>query len=34
MMLAVYSKDDIRMKYMLENKEATESLQEDIKSIL
>lgn len=31
-LLAVYSKDDIRVKYIL-NKEATESVQEAVKSI-
>ena len=33
MLLAVYSKDDIRVKYILANKDATESVQEDVKSI-
>ncbi|MER2008838.1 MAG: hypothetical protein ABS939_15415 [Psychrobacillus sp.] len=32
MLLVVYSKDDIRVKYILD-KEATESVQEDVKSI-
>ncbi|MFF3099376.1 hypothetical protein [Viridibacillus arvi] len=33
MLLSVYSKDDIRVKYILANKEATESVQEEVKSI-
>ncbi|MBS4203509.1 hypothetical protein [Lederbergia citrea] len=33
MLLAVYSNDDIRVKYILVNKDATESVQEDVKSI-
>ncbi|MCH7321630.1 hypothetical protein LZ480_06950 [Solibacillus sp. MA9] len=33
MLLAVYSKDDIRVKYILEIKDATESVQEEVKSI-
>ncbi|MGE7919122.1 hypothetical protein ACQKM9_09250 [Viridibacillus sp. NPDC093762] len=33
MLLTVYSKDDIRVKYILTNKEATESVQEEVKSI-
>lgn len=32
MMLAVYTKDDIRVKYILENKNATESIQKEVKS--
>lgn len=30
MLLAIYSKDDIRVKYVLDNKEVTKSIQEDI----
>jgi hypothetical protein len=30
MLLAIYSKDDIRVKYILDNKEVTKSIQEDI----
>jgi len=33
MLLAVFSKDDIRVKYILTNKDAIESIQEDVKSI-
>ena len=33
MLLAIYSKDDIRVKYVLANKDATESVQEEVKSI-
>ena len=33
MMLAIYSKDDIRVKYILEDKDATESVQKEVKSI-
>lgn len=33
MLLAVYSKDDIRVKYILANKDATESEREEVKSI-
>ena len=33
MLLAIYSKDDIRVKYVLANKEATESIQDEVKSI-
>lgn len=33
MMLAVYSKDDIKVKYILTNKEVTDSVQEEVKSI-
>ncbi|MBS4176952.1 hypothetical protein [Lederbergia citrea] len=33
MLLAVYSNDDIRVKYIVVNKDATESVQEDVKSI-
>lgn len=32
-MIAMYSKDDIRVKYILENNDATESVQKEIKSI-
>jgi len=33
MMLVVYSKDDIQVKYILANIDATESVQEEVKSI-
>lgn len=33
MMLAIYSKDDIQVKYILTNKEVTDSEQEEINSI-
>ncbi|MEK4231246.1 hypothetical protein [Solibacillus sp. FSL H8-0538] len=33
MLLAIYSKEDIRVKYILENKEVTESVQEEVTSI-
>ena len=33
MLLVIYSMDDIRVQYVLANKEATESRQEEIKSI-
>lgn len=33
MLIAMYSKDDIRVKYILENNDATESVQKEIKSI-
>ncbi|MGA3599413.1 hypothetical protein [Lysinibacillus agricola] len=33
MLLVVNSKDDIRVKYILANKEATESVQDEVKSI-
>ncbi|OCA89317.1 hypothetical protein [Pseudobacillus wudalianchiensis] len=33
MMLMIYSKDDIRVKYVLDNKGATESAQEEVKSL-
>jgi len=33
MLIAFYSVDDIQVKYVLENKDATESKQEEIKSI-
>ena len=33
MLLVIYSKDDIRVKYVLANKEATESIQDEVKSI-
>jgi len=32
-LLAIYSKDDIRVKYILENKDAAESVQKEVKSI-
>ena len=33
MLVVVFSKDDIQVKYILEKKEATESVQEEVKSI-
>jgi len=33
MLIAMYSKDDIRVKYILENNDATESVQKEVKSI-
>jgi len=33
MLLSVYSKDDIQVKYILEIQDATESVQEEVKSI-
>ncbi|MEK4231258.1 hypothetical protein [Solibacillus sp. FSL H8-0538] len=33
MLLAIYSKDDIRVKYILANKDVTESAQEEVKTI-
>ena len=33
MLISMYSKDDIRMKYILENNDATESVQKEVKSI-
>ena len=33
MLVAMYSKDDIRVKYILENNEATESVQKEVKSV-
>ena len=33
MLLVIYSKDDIRVDYVLANEEATESVQEEIKSV-
>lgn len=32
-LVAVYSKDEVWVKYILANKEATETVQEDIKSV-
>lgn len=32
-LVAIYSKDDIQVKYILENREATESVQEEVKSV-
>lgn len=32
MMVAIHSKDDIQVKYILENKDATESIKEEVKS--
>ena len=33
MLIAMYSKDDIRVKYILENNDVTESVQKEVKSI-